>query len=58
MLSQSVGKNYYDVLGVSKTVSKEEIIRAYKAMVMTTHPDLFPGDESKESEFKGVIPVL
>lgn len=45
-------KDYYAVLGVSKTATPEEIKRAYRKIARKHHPDLNPGDKESESKFK------
>ncbi len=47
-------KNYYEVLGVSKTASEEEIKAAYKKLVKKYHPDLHPGDKTAAEKFKEI----
>lgn len=39
-------KNYYDILGVSKTASQDEIKSAYRKLARQYHPDLHPNDEA------------
>ncbi len=47
-------KNFYDILGVSKTASEEEIKTAYRKLAKQYHPDLNPGDEASAARFKAV----
>ena len=42
-------KNYYDVLGVSKSATEEEIKAAYKKLVKQYHPDLHPDEIGRAS---------
>lgn len=45
-------KDYYKILGVSKTAEKDEISRAFKKIARKYHPDLNPDDAEAETKFK------
>lgn len=47
-------RDYYDVLGVDKSVGDEELKKAYRKAAKKYHPDLHPGDAEAEKNFKEV----
>ncbi len=47
-------RDYYEVLGVSKGASADEIKKAYRKEAKKYHPDLHPGDKTAEAKFKEI----
>ena len=49
-----MAKSYYEILGVDKNASADEIKSAYRSLAKKYHPDLHPGDEEAANKFKEI----
>jgi curved DNA-binding protein len=48
------GKDYYKILGVSRSATEREIKQAYRRLARQYHPDVNPGDKAAEEKFKQI----
>src|SRR4030081_1128785 len=53
-MATTTKKDYYDVLGVKKSASVDEIRKAFRKLARKHHPDVNPGDKSAEEKFKAL----
>ena len=45
-------RDYYEVLGLAKGASEDEIKKSYRKLAKQYHPDMNPGDKEAEAHFK------
>ena len=53
-MAQTAKKDYYEVLGVKKSASADDIRKAFRKLARKYHPDVNPGDKSAEEKFKAL----
>jgi len=51
-MATTTKKDYYDILGVKKSASAEDIRKAFRKLARKYHPDVNPGDKAAEEKFK------
>ena len=53
-MATTTKKDYYELLGVKKSASAEDIRKAFRKLARKYHPDVNPGDKAAEEKFKGI----
>jgi molecular chaperone DnaJ len=53
-MATTTKKDYYDILGVKKSASAEDVRKAFRKLARKYHPDVNPGDKSAEEKFKAI----
>ena len=47
-------RNYYQILGVERSASRDDIRKAYRKLARKHHPDINPGNKEAENKFKEI----
>src|SRR5207248_8334001 len=53
-MATTTKKDYYEILGVKKSASTEDIRKAFRKLARKYHPDVNPGDKTAEEKFKAI----
>src|ERR1700752_1462046 len=53
-MATTAKKDYYEILGVKRSASADEIRKAFRKLARKYHPDVNPGDKSAEEKFKAL----
>src|SRR5436190_19936969 len=53
-MATTTKKDYYEILGVKKSASTEDIRKAFRKLARKYHPDVNPGDKTAEERFKAI----
>src|ERR671924_1997417 len=53
-MATTTKKDYYEILGVKRTASAEDIRKAFRKLARKYHPDVNPGDKKAEERFKEI----
>ena len=53
-MATTTKKDYYELLGVKKSASAEDIRKAFRKLARKYHPDVNPGDKTAEEKFKAI----